>query len=160
VESSPEIVKVYTPTAAKPVAICSVLVAEVPVVTTGLVPKLVDAPAGRPTALSVVLHGRLLPEDVTVTRPKEAVAPCTTVTSVGAATEMPSGFELKAGRAPAQGTSATASIRATPSQPRVRGLTVRGMAGERRFRCMEDGPYGCGRLTDNASDPRRRRRPR
>ena len=63
-ESGPEIVKVYTPTAAAPVAICSVLVAELPVVTTGLVPKIVDAPAGSPTALSVVLHGELLPEDV------------------------------------------------------------------------------------------------
>ena len=100
-ESSPEIVKVYTPTAAAPVAICSVLVAELPpVVTTGLVPKIVDAPAGSPTALSVVLHGELLPVDVTVIRPKEAVAPGATVTSVGAATEMLSGFALKAGRAP------------------------------------------------------------
>jgi hypothetical protein len=43
-ESSPEIVKVYTPTAAEPVAICSVLVAELPVVTTGLVPKIGDTP--------------------------------------------------------------------------------------------------------------------
>jgi len=134
-------VKVYTPTAAAPVAICSVLVAELPpVVTTGLVPKIVDAPAGSPTALSVVVHGELLPEDVTVTRPKEAVAPGATVTSVGPATEMVSGFALKAGRAPAQGARATASISATPSQPRVRGLTVRGMAGEREFRCMGEGP--------------------
>ena len=132
-ESSPEIVKVYTPTAAVPVAICSVLVAELPpVVTTGLVPKIVDAPAGSPTALSVVLHGELLPRDVTVTTPNEAIAP-------GAATEMPSGFALKAGRAP-QGTRAKASISATPSQPTFRRLTIRGMAGEREFRCMEGGP--------------------
>jgi len=56
-ESAPEIVKVYTPTAAVPVSICSVLVAGVPVVTTGLVPKVADAPTGSPTALSIVLHG-------------------------------------------------------------------------------------------------------
>ena len=140
--------KVYTPTAAKPVAICSVLVAELPVVTTGLVPKIVDAPAGSPTALSVVLHGELLPEDVTVRRPKEAVAPCATVTSVGAATEMPSGFASKAGRAPAQGTRATASMSATPSQPTLRGLMVRGKAGTRGFECMEEAPKATDALTD------------
>ena len=130
----------YTPIAAAPVAICSVLVAELPVVTTGLVPKIVDAPAGSPTALSVVLHGELLPEDVTVRRPKEAVAPCTTDTSVGAATEMPSGFALKAGRAP-QGTRATASIIATVSHPRFRRLSVRGMASTRECICIEEVPW-------------------
>ena len=134
--SNPEIVKVYTPTAAEPVAICSVLVAELPVVTTGFVPKIADAPAGSPTALSVVSHAEALPPAVTVRRPKEAVAPGVTVTSVGTATEMPPGFELKAGRAP-QGTRATASISATPSQPRLRGLMVRGTAGTRGFECIE-----------------------
>ena len=73
-------------------------------------------------------------------RPKEAVAPCTTVTSIGAATEMPSGFALKADRAPVQGTRATASITATPNQPSVRGLMVRGMAGTREFKCIEEIP--------------------
>ena len=111
----------YTPTAAAPVAICSVLVAELPpVVTTGLVPKVADAPTGSPTALSVVFTRRTIAEDVTVRRPKEAVAPGATVTSVGAATEIASGFALKAGRAP-QGTSATASIRATVSHKDVEG---------------------------------------
>ena len=133
--------KVYTPTAAAPVAICSVLVAELPpVVTTGLVPKIGDAPAGSPAALSVVLHGEPLPEADTVRKPKEAVAPCTTVTSIGAATEMPSGFALKADRAPVQGTRATASISATVSHPRFRKLSIRGMAGTREFKCIEEIP--------------------
>jgi hypothetical protein len=140
-ESSPVIVKVYTPTAAEPVSICSVLVAGLPIVTTGLVPKIADAPAGRPTALSVVSHGRVFPVDVTVRRPKEAIAPGATDTSVGTATEMPSGFALKAERAPAQGTRATASIRATLNQPRLRGLSVRGMAGTREFNCIDKDPW-------------------
>ena len=146
--------------AAAPVAICSVLVAELPpIVTTGLVPKIGDAPAGSPTALSVVLHGELLPEDVTVRMPNEAVAPCNTVTSVGAATEIASGFALKAGRAPAQGTRAKASISATVSHPRFRRLTVRGMAGTREFTFI-DGFPSADALTIGASDPRRRRRRR
>jgi len=78
--------------------------------------------------------------DPTVRRPKDAVAPGATVTSIGDATEMLSGFALKAGRAP-QGTRATASIIATPSQPRLRELSVRGKAGTRKFNCIEEIPW-------------------
>ena len=55
-------------------------------VVTGLFPKAAVAPGGRPTAASVTVQLELLPFIVTVTVPKMAVPPATTVTLVGEAT--------------------------------------------------------------------------
>jgi hypothetical protein len=55
-------------------------------VVTGLFPKAAVAPGGRPTAASVTVQLELLPFIVTVTVPKLAVPPATTVTLVGEAT--------------------------------------------------------------------------